>query len=130
MTQEIGILLAILLFLFTLTGIQVLLTIKNNGSVTALGPRDGIPFPPPGMQGRLYRAISNLKEGLQFFIPLVLLTAILGISNESTVLGAQLFLAGRILHTPLYLSGIVGLRTAAFGLATIGLFMIAWGLFI
>ncbi|MFT5098541.1 MAG: putative MAPEG superfamily protein [Flavobacterium sp.] len=130
MTQEIIILLAVLLLLFMLTSVQVLLMMKNNGTVTALGPRDHIPFPPPGVEGRLYRSIANLKEGLHFFIPLILLTAILGISNEATVLGAQLFLVGRILHTPLYLSGIVSLRTAAFGLATVGLFMIVWGLFI
>jgi uncharacterized MAPEG superfamily protein len=130
MTQEIIILLAVLLWLFTLTGVQVLLVMKKNGTVTALGPRDHIPFPPPGVEGRLYRSISNLKEGLHFFTPLILLAAILGISNQATVLGAQLFLAGRILHTPLYLSGIVSLRTAAFGIGTVGLFMIAWGLFI
>jgi uncharacterized MAPEG superfamily protein len=129
MTQEITILLVVLLLLFALTAIQVIFTMKNNGPITALGPRDSIPFPPPGIEGRIYRAIANLKESLHMFVPLILLTAILGISNESTVLGAQLYLVGRILHAPLYLSGIVSLRTAAFGLGTVGMIMITWGLF-
>jgi uncharacterized MAPEG superfamily protein len=130
MTQEITILLAVLLLLYSLTAIQVILKMKSNGTVTALGPRDNIPFPPPGLEGRIYRAIDNLKESLHFFVPLILLTAILGISNQYTLLGAQIYLAGRVLHVPLYLWGIPGLRTAAYGLATVGLFMIIWGIFI
>jgi uncharacterized MAPEG superfamily protein len=128
MTQEITILLFVLLLLFALTAIQVLLKMNSSGAVMALGPRDSIPFPPPGIEGRIYRIIENLKESLHFFIPLILLTAILEISNETTVLGAQLYLVGRVLHVPLYLWGIPGLRTAAFGLGTVAMFMIAWGL--
>jgi uncharacterized MAPEG superfamily protein len=129
MTQEITILLAVLLLFLALTAVQVLLKMKSNGPVSALGPRDSIPFPPPGLEGRIYRAIDNLKESLHFFVPLILLTAILGISNEYTLLGAQIYLVGRILHAPLYLWGIAGLRTAAYCLGTVGMFMIAWGLF-
>jgi len=128
MSQEIIILLAVLLLFFTLTGIQVLLKMKSNGLATALGPRDSIPFPPPGIEGRIHRAIDNLRESLHFFTPLILLTAILGISNEATVLGAQIYLVARIFHAPLYLWGIPGLRTAAYGLGTVGMLVIAWGL--
>jgi uncharacterized MAPEG superfamily protein len=129
MTQEITMLLAVLLFLFVLTAIQVLITMNQYGNISALSGRDDIPHLQPGLGGRLHRAIANLKEGLHIFTPLVLLTAILGISNEFTVLGAQLYLAARVLHAPLYLSGIVGLRTAAFAIGVLGLFLLAWGLF-
>ena len=129
MTQEITMLLAVLLFLFVLTNIQVMITMKQYGILSALSGRDNIPHLQPGLGGRLHRAIANLKEGLHMFTPLVLLTAILGISNDHTVLGAQIYLAARILHAPLYLSGIAGLRTAAYAFGVLGLALLAWGLF-
>jgi uncharacterized MAPEG superfamily protein len=129
MTQEIIILLAVLALLFVLTAIQVLITMKQYGNISALSGRDDIPHLQPGLGGRLHRAIANLKEGLHIFTPLVLLTAILGISNEYTVLGAQIYLVARILHAPLYLSGITGLRTLAFAIGVLGLSLLAWGLF-
>jgi len=128
MSTEIMILLAVLLLLFLLTSIEVVITMKNYGTVTALQGRDNIPAIQEGIGGRLHRAIANLKEGLHMFTPLILLCAILGISNDHTLLGAQLFLVARILHTPFYLSGIAGLRTAAYGIGVIGLALISWGL--
>lgn len=129
MTQEITMLLAVLGLLFVLTAIQVLMTMKQYGNISALSGRDDIPHLQPGLGGRMHRAIANLKEGLHIFTPLVLLTAILGISNSYTVLGAQIYLVARLLHAPLYLSGIVGLRTAAFAFGVLGLSLLAWGLF-
>lgn len=120
---------AVLVLLFVLTAIQVLITMKKYGNINALSGRDDIPHLQPGLGGRLHRAIANLKEGLHIFTPLVLLTAILGISNEYTVLGAQIYLGARILHAPLYLSGITGLRTLAFAIGVLGLSLLAWGLF-
>ncbi len=128
MTQEIIMLLAVLLFLFVLTAIQVMITMKQYGNISALSGRDDIPHLQPGLGGRLHRAIANLKEGLHIFTPLVLLTAILGVSNGYTVLGAQIYLVARILHAPLYLSGIAGLRTLAFAIGVLGLCLLAWGL--
>jgi uncharacterized MAPEG superfamily protein len=129
MTQEITMLLAVLGLLFVLTAIQVLMTMKQYGNINALSGRDDIPHLQPGLGGRLHRAIANLKEGLHIFTPLVLLTAILSVSNSYTVLGAQIYLVARVLHAPLYLSGIIGLRTAAFAGGVLGLSLLAWGLF-
>jgi uncharacterized MAPEG superfamily protein len=128
MTQEITMLLAVLGLLFVLTAIQVLMTMKQYGNISALSGRDDIPHQQPGLGGRLHRAIANLKEGLHIFTPLVLLTAVLGVSNNYTVLGAQIYLVARVLHAPLYLTGIVGLRTAAFAFGVLGLSLLAWGL--
>jgi len=130
MTQEISILLAVLLLLFILTCIQVVITMMNYGTVNSLGGRDNIPYLQPGHGGRLHRAIANLKEGLHFFVPLVLLTAISGVSNDNTILGSQLFLIARVLHAPLYLSGIVSLRTLAYMLGLLGLVLLVSGLFV
>lgn len=130
MTHEIMILFAVLLLLFLLTGIQVAITMKSYGTVTALGGRDEIPYLQPGRGGRLHRAIANLKEGLHIFTPLILLTAILGISNDATILGAQMYLIARLLHAPLYISGIVSLRTGAYFLGVLGLGLLVRGLFL
>lgn len=129
MTPEITMLLAVLGLLFVLTAIQVLMTMKQYGNISALSGRDDIPHLQPGLGGRMHRAIANLKESLHIFTPLVLLTAILGVSNGYTVLGAQIYLVARVLHAPLYLSGIAGLRTGAFAIGVIGLSLLAWGLF-
>lgn len=130
MTQEIMMLLAVLLLLFALTGVQVVITMKSYGTLTALGGRDEIPYLQPGIGGRLHRAIANLKEGLHIFTPLILLTAILGISNDSTILGAQIYLIARVFHAPLYITGIVSLRTGAYFLGVVGLGTLLWGLFL
>ncbi|MCJ8274529.1 MAG: MAPEG family protein [Psychrosphaera sp.] len=129
LTQEVLILLAVLVYLFVLTGLQVMLTMKNFGTVTALKGRDNIPYIQPGIGGRLQRAIDNLKESLHFFTPLILLTAIVGASNDNTVLGAQIYLAGRILHAPLYLWSVSILRTGAYVVGLVGMTLIVLGLF-
>lgn len=128
MTQEIYILLTILLLLFLLSAVQIVMTMTNYGSLSVLGPRDDIPFIQPGMTGRLQRAIHNLRESLHIFTPLILLTAILSINNENTVLGAQVYLVGRVLHPLLYLSGIKSLRTLAYFIGVIGCIFIVMGL--
>jgi hypothetical protein len=51
MTQEITMLLAVLLFLFVLTAIQVMMTMKQYGNINALSGRDDIPHQQPGLGG-------------------------------------------------------------------------------
>ena len=43
MTQEITMLLAVLLFLFVLPAIQVMMTMKQYGNLSALAGRDDVP---------------------------------------------------------------------------------------
>ena len=127
MTTEITMLLIVLGLLFLLTFVQGAYTAKTYGIKKAGGTREDIPFPQPGFGGTLYRVIANLKEGLFYFVPLVLLTAILDVSNSYTVWGAQLYVIARVLHVPLYLAGSI-LRGAAFGLAVLGCGLLGYGL--
>ncbi|MGB1077529.1 MAG: MAPEG family protein, partial [Bdellovibrionales bacterium] len=109
--------------------VQGTYTAKTYGFKKAGGTREDIPFPQPGFGGTLYRAIANLKEGLFYFVPLVLLTAILDISNDYTVWGAQIYVIARFLHVPCYLMG-APLRGVTFGFATLGCVLLAYGLFV
>ena len=52
------------------------------------------------------------------------MTALLGRHNWETVLGAQLYLAGRIVYIPLYALGIPVVRTMAWATATAGIGLI------
>jgi uncharacterized MAPEG superfamily protein len=77
----------------------------------ALGPRDHAP-PLPALGGRAERALHNLQEALPVFLTAALLHVIQGTAEGQATLGAQIFLAARVLYVPAYLSGVPGLRSA------------------
>ena len=129
MTPELQMMLAALLLLAVLTnGVQVTTLVLQHGVGAMLRSREDVPMPKPGFAGRVDRAVENLKENLLYFIPLCLLVAFLGQSNGLTVGGAQLFVAARVAHAALYLIGVPGLRSAAFGAGFAGLVMMVIGL--
>ena len=86
----------------------------------ALGPRDEPP-PQTVMGGRAERALNNLPEAMPVFLTLALLHLIEGTSDRPVILGAQLFLAARVLYVPAYLSGVPGLRSAIWLASWVGL---------
>ncbi|GFE65718.1 MAPEG family protein [Litoreibacter roseus] len=129
MTPELTMMLTALLLLAVLTNVvQMAALVASHGVGGMLRSRDNVPVPKPGFAGRTDRAIENLKENLLFFLPLCLMTAILGISNGWTVGGAQIFVAARAAHAVLYLIGVPGLRSVAFGVGTAGLVLMVIGL--
>ncbi len=128
MPVEVQMLFWVLLLLFALLLSQVLTIISTYGLFAGVGNREDFPAVKPGFGGRLDRSVQNLKENLLFFIPLVLLTVILNVSNPMTVLGAQLFAGGRVAHALIYMIGIPWLRTLAFMVAVAGIFIMAFGL--
>lgn len=69
---------------------------------------------PAGFAGRGLRAHRNLLENLLPFAILVLIAAHLHLSNQFTVLAAEVFLAARLVHALSYLAGITVLRTIAY----------------
>lgn len=87
------------------------------------GNRDNIPDI-MGWAGRAGRAHRNMLESLVLFAALVLTAHAAGISNAMTVLGAQLFLWGRVAYAVLYVAGVPWARTAAWAAAVLGMLMI------
>jgi uncharacterized MAPEG superfamily protein len=77
-----------------------------------------------GWGGRAERAHRNMLENLVLFAILVLAARALNVANSWTVLGAQLFFWGRVVHAALYIAGIPWLRTAAWLVSVLGLLLL------
>jgi uncharacterized MAPEG superfamily protein len=91
------------------------------------GPRDA-PMPPlTGNAGRLERALRNFLESFPFFAAAVLMSEAANIHNGFTLWGAWLYVAGRVAYLPLYAFGVPYVRSLAWNIATIGIFLILSG---
>lgn len=77
-----------------------------------------------GWGGRAERSVYNYVEYLPLFMILVLAAHLTGANNQWTALGAQLFVAGRVLHPVFYIFGPGPVRSLAWLLAVVGLVMI------
>lgn len=90
--------------LFVLVAIQAWYGVKANGLMVMGAARDNLPAPTV-MQARSKRLVDNMRENLWFFAPLVLIAAVMNLSNQWTELGARLFFYGRVVHAIWYLAG-------------------------
>ena len=77
-----------------------------------------------GWAGRASRAHRNMLESLVLFAIVILVAQAMGTTNAMTVLGAQLFLWGRLAYAVVYLVGIPWVRTGAWGVSLVGLVLI------
>jgi len=98
------------------------------GFLWGFGNRDQ-PLELPPWAARAKRGHANMVENLAPFAALVLVAHVAGKANETTALGAEIFLWGRVAHFLVYTLGIPYLRTAVFGLASVGEVMILMQLF-
>jgi uncharacterized MAPEG superfamily protein len=92
------------------------------------GPRDEAMPPLSPVAERLRRAQDNLYETLPLFIAAVLIAHLAGKENAQTLLGAQIYLAGRVVYVPLYAFGVRQIRSLVWLASTAGLIMIVWNL--
>jgi uncharacterized MAPEG superfamily protein len=92
------------------------------GLMDAFGNRENVPTP-SGMAGRADRAARNMIQGMVMFLALVLAAQIAG-KTAQIALGATVFFWARLVYWPLYLGGIVYLRTLAWIVSIIGLILI------
>ena len=92
------------------------------GLMDAFGNRENLPTP-SGMAGRADRAARNMIQGMVMFLTLVLAAHIAGKASQAA-LGATVFFWARLVYWPLYLGGIVYLRTLAWIVSIIGLLLI------
>jgi len=91
------------------------------------GNRDEEP-PHTVYSGRMAHALRNMFEALPVFLPLALLAEMKGIESGWALWGAALFFAARLAYVPAYASGIVPLRSAAWGIGHAGLVMMVIGI--
>ena len=111
--------------------VQMLVAVSGQtlqvGLPALAGNREGL-APATGWAGRAARAHRNMVENLVLFAALVLIAATAGKTNETTLLGAQLFFWARLVYAFVYLAGIPWLRTGVWFVSVIGLALIFFAL--
>ena len=103
------------------------ISVQQYGLAYNMGPRDE-EKKATGMGGRITRAFSNYMQTFPFFAAAVLVAHVAGRHSWGTVLGAHLYFWARLVYVPLYAAGIPVVRTAAFGVALLGIVLILWAL--
>lgn len=111
-------------FVLLLTLIQGTRNILALGLVTAAGNQHGI-APWSGWHDRLNRTVRNQLEAMAIFVPFVVSVEISQVSNEYSALGAQIFVAARVVHSLVYIAGIPWVRTAAWAVGVVGIILVA-----
>ena len=109
MQNEILMEINLLIWATGLTFIQMLIaalgSLTQNNLRTLVGNREKL-NKVGGWAARAQRAHKNMLENLILFAILVLATKLIGVSNEMTVLGAQLFFWGRVAFSIIYVTGV------------------------
>ena len=122
---------SLLVWSVALTFAQMLIAVSGAtlqvGLPKLAGNREGV-GDCTGWVGRAQRAHRNMLENLVLFAALVLVAHAAGRENATTALGAQVFLWARAAYAVIYIIGIPWLRTAAWAVSIVGLFMIFWQL--
>ncbi|MFD1327903.1 MAPEG family protein [Mycoplana ramosa] len=102
--------------------LQGFLSTLELGAEWNAGPRDDERKPSGVLAGRAARASANLRETYPAFVGLALALAVAGDPSGWGYRGALIWFACRILYLPLYLAGIVYIRSLAWLGALVGLF--------
>ena len=124
MTPELTMLVYSVLLMLVVILLPATTAIKENGLMAQAGSRDNLPEPSVFL-ARCRRLSANMLENLVMFAAIVLTAHVAGVSNESTVLGAQLFFYGRVAHAIVYAAGLPLVRPLCYGVALVGMIMIA-----
>ena len=128
MTTELWLLIAAVLLGFAQIILQAQSMNMQRGYRWNAGPRDEILPPLTGTAGRLNRASRNFFETFPLFAAVVLIAAIANIHNNLTLWGAWLYLLGRIVYLPLYAFGVRYVRSLAWNVAVLGIFLVLSGI--
>ena len=92
------------------------------------GARDEIMPPVTGVAGRLERALRNFLETFPLFAAAILIAHVVTAHNGFTLWGAWLYFLGRVLYLPLYAFGVPYIRSLAWNIATLGIFLVLAGI--
>jgi len=98
------------------------------GIMVAFGNRDNMPEASP-LAGRAERTAKNTLENFVLFAAIALVAQSAGMVNEQVIQGAEIFFWARLVFIPVYLAGIIYLRTAVWAVSIMGLVMMLKGMF-
>ena len=124
MSVELMMLLYSAILLFVVILVQAGLAISQNGLMAQAGSRDNLQEPTV-LRKRLQRLSANMQENLVMFAAVVLVANAAGISNETTVLGASIFLYARLAHAVIYAFGWPMIRPLFYFISLYGMVIIA-----
>src|SRR5437763_8483527 len=128
MTTEFWLLVAAILVGFAHIFVQAHSMNMQRGYRWTAAPRDEALPPLTGIAGRLNRALRNFLETFPLFAAAVLVAAVANIHNGLTLWGAWLYVLGRIVYVPLYAFGVRYVRSLAWNVAALGIFLILSGI--
>jgi len=111
--------------LFVHIGAQAFLAVREFGLQWNFSPRDGNSKPHCVMSGRAARASANYRETWPAFLALAFLVAAYGGDIALGLIGAWIWLVARLVYIPLYLGGVVYVRSAVWFVALVGLAVMA-----
>jgi len=119
--------LTLLVWSVALAFIQMLVAVTGAtfqfGLPELAGNRERLP-PASGWAGRAQRAHRNMLESLVLFAALVLVTESANRNSAMTGFGAHLFFWARAAYAIIYVAGLPWVRTAAWGVSVLGMFVI------
>ena len=124
MTIELTMLVYGVLLTFALIMIHAGVAILQFGLLPLAGSRDQL-GEPSVFVARALRLSKNMQENMLLFSVLILTAHAAGISNDTTVAGAQLFVAARVAHAVVYLAGWPFVRPLFWAAGVYGCGMIA-----
>lgn len=128
MTIELTMLLYSVILAFAIVLVPATDSILKNGVFPMMGNRDAGLAEPSVWNCRAKRAAVNMAENLLWFAALVLIAHAADVSTPNTVLGAQLFFWGRVVHAVTYIAGIAYVRTLAWAASIAGMGLIVLAL--
>jgi uncharacterized MAPEG superfamily protein len=90
----------------------------------AAGPRDTPAAEPRPLVGRARRALANLLETYPLFVAAVLAVAFTQRFDLWSLIGAHLYVWGRLFYLALYLAGVPVVRSLVWNMALLGILMV------
>ena len=129
MTGDLGALAAALLLATLQLTLSSVLTLRQLGGTWVAGPRDE-PREVTGISGRFVRAYRNLLEIFPQFVAALFLVHAAHAAGSLSVVGAWLFVIGRLLYVPAYAFAPPGVRPICWLAAQAGIFVIVADLFV
>ncbi len=101
----------------------------SNGEMVTVGMGSRDDTPSLTVRGsRAERALNNLKESLPIFITLAILAIMLEKDSGLAVTSATVFFIARVVYVPLYVKGVPFLRSGAWVVGFLSLFVMAFSL--
>ena len=102
---------------------QAIVTGGEFGNAYLFTPRDTQPIAKGLACGRATRALGNYVENYGPFIAMALALIATGQHGGIGALGATIWIIARIVYLPIYLMGVIYVRTALWAISVIGLLM-------